>query len=143
MGLRGPIGDALARRTLGAANDMYDGPFEVNILPSEGQNLPLTQAGMEGQVNEGIQRCPRSHVQEAVNLLWAQNPHFGPRRARGSHGGGGVADDKLPAHRMGQGFPQDTVMVENGTRGEWPNAPVLATARDQGPTIGHLDMGGA
>jgi hypothetical protein len=73
---------------------------EVDVGPPEPEQLPFAHPGGEGEDVEGFQPVALDHVQEVSRLVGGEGDEVMAGLARWRDQFGGVAGDKVPAHRV-------------------------------------------
>jgi len=95
---------------------------QVDVGPSEPEQFPCAHAGGEGEDVEGFQPVALDRLHEASCLVWGEGDEVKAGLARWGDQLGGIAGDKIPAHRIPEGVMQDPVQLhDRGGRESGPH----------------------
>jgi hypothetical protein len=89
---------------------------EVDVGPSKPEQLSFAHPGGEGEDVQRLQPVTPDRLQEASCLVRGEGDEVMVGLARWRDELGGVAGDKVPAHRVPEGVVQDPVQLHDRSR---------------------------
>ena len=97
----------------------HAGVLEIQVLPLEGEQLPLAHPRVDGEHVEGLEPVAAGRAEKAPRFSHRERPHLRGSRPRALRRLGHVAGSYAPLHGLVEGLVQGYVQLVHAGRREY------------------------